>query len=202
MDTLGKIVDDASASLRQAADIAEQVVREGKTQLCQSEQLDKVVESVNNAERTLQQLQGALQTIQSKAKAINAIVTKLKLLSLNASIEAARAGLHGKGFAVVAEEVGRLAQSSGEASREIEGLLNASQQRVTASLVVASSKASESETICRDFVSGLTGLVQFSESVMAAIANAESACDEVRINLDIKNSEEKAKTYSPPTDLR
>jgi len=40
---------------------------------------------------------------------MNDIVFQTKLLSFNASVEAARAGIHGKGFAVVADEVGNLA---------------------------------------------------------------------------------------------
>src|SRR5690606_27092464 len=48
----------------------------------------------------------------------------------NASVEAARAGEHGKGFAVVAEEVGNLAQMSGNAAKEIGSLLEQSVHKV------------------------------------------------------------------------
>lgn len=64
--------------------------------------------------------------ISDKTKVINDIVFQTKLLSFNASVEAARAGEQGKGFAVVAEEVGNLAQMSGNAANEIKGLLEAS----------------------------------------------------------------------------
>ena len=64
--------------------------------------------------------------IGSKTKIINDIVFQTKLLSFNASVEAARAGEHGRGFAVVAEEVGSLAQMSGNAAREISDLLSSS----------------------------------------------------------------------------
>ena len=64
--------------------------------------------------------------IGEKTKVINEIVFQTKLLSFNASVEAARAGEHGKGFAVVAEEVGNLAQMSGNASKEISAMLDES----------------------------------------------------------------------------
>jgi len=54
---------------------------------------------------------------------LNEITEQTNLLSLNASIEAARAGDAGKGFAVVAEEVKILANSSKEFTKQIDGLL-------------------------------------------------------------------------------
>lgn len=68
--------------------------------------------------------------IGNKTKVINDIVFQTKLLSFNASVEAARAGDNGKGFAVVAEEVGNLAQMSGNAAKEITAMLDSSIKKV------------------------------------------------------------------------
>ena len=68
--------------------------------------------------------------IGNKTAVINDIVFQTKLLSFNASVEAARAGEHGKGFAVVAEEVGNLAQMSGNAAKEIAQMLEESIAKV------------------------------------------------------------------------
>jgi len=61
---------------------------------------------------------------------INDIVFQTKLLSFNASVEAARAGEEGKGFAVVAQEVGNLAEMSGNAALEISNMLEKSVRKV------------------------------------------------------------------------
>jgi len=72
----------------------------------------------------------AIEKIAEKTKLINEIVFQTKLLSFNASVEAARAGDQGKGFAVVAEEVGKLAQMSGNVSNEIAMIVDSSLKTV------------------------------------------------------------------------
>jgi methyl-accepting chemotaxis protein len=93
----------------------------------------------------------------TKIKVINDIVFQTKLLSFNASVEAARAGDQGKGFAVVAEEVGNLAQMSGQSAQEITGMLDHSMKTVDSIIENTKNKMSkiigDSQVAIKDSVS-------------------------------------------------
>lgn len=69
------------------------------------------------------QVQEAIRQIKSRAKGLEQTATMEKMLSLNAAIEAGRAGKAGVGFAVVAEEIGRMANESAAIYREIQDLV-------------------------------------------------------------------------------
>lgn len=99
-----------------------------------SESNQTIATQVQNSNKRIQEIVNVISEIGDKTKVINDIVFQTKLLSFNASVEAARAGEHGKGFAVVAEEVGKLAQMSGNASEEISKMLDKGIERARATV--------------------------------------------------------------------
>ena len=88
------------------------------------------VQAIESSQTELTEMKELMKEISAKTQIINEIVSETRLLSFNASIEAARAGVHGRGFAVVAEEVGKLAIISGKASQDIRLLLDNSTKKV------------------------------------------------------------------------
>lgn len=80
--------------------------------------------------KAMQEIESASKEIENIINAIDDIATQTNLLSLNAAIEAARAGDAGKGFAVVAGEVGNLANESAEAVKNTAALISKTIQAV------------------------------------------------------------------------
>lgn len=91
---------------------------------------DSILTQMQNSNKEFEGIVKIISEIGNKTTVINEIVFQTKLLSFNASVEAARAGEHGKGFAVVAEEVGNLAQMSGNAAKDITDMLSDSIRKV------------------------------------------------------------------------
>lgn len=101
-------------------------------------QLTKTINQVNQHSASINQL----------VDLIKGIAEQTKLLSLNASIEAARAGDAGKGFSIVADEVGILAERSSLATKEITDTID-NMQKVT------SNAANEFQDIAKKLRSNL-----------------------------------------------
>ncbi len=85
-----------------------------------SESNDQTMNSVVKIAKQTDTTNQAAQEIQKAVGLIQAIAEETDLLSLNASIEAARAGDSGRGFSVVAEEIRKLAEQSRASASEIE----------------------------------------------------------------------------------
>ncbi len=84
---------------------------------------NKITEILSVLEEAIRESESVNQ-VNSLTNDILTIASQTNLLSLNASIEAARAGKAGKGFAVVASEISQLATASQEAANRIQSINN------------------------------------------------------------------------------
>lgn len=84
-----------------------------------SQYIQALPELIEQEKRTTDQIQQQISMFGEDLDKIKTIAFQTKILSLNAAIEAARAGKHGKGFSVVAQEVRHLAEDSRNAASQI-----------------------------------------------------------------------------------
>lgn len=108
-------------------------------------------EYMNQMLTSMEAVKSSTDAIGHVIELIHNISSKTKLLSLNASIEAARAGDAGKGFAVVAEQVGNLASQSAAAVQQTVDLITTNHEKVKESTEIAS-KTAESFSFIQDSI--------------------------------------------------
>lgn len=90
--------------------------------------MDEIREQIQETSKRIKRLGESSQEIGEIVQLITGITEQTNVLALNAAIQAASAGEAGRGFAVVAEEVQRLAERSGEATKHITEIVKSIQQ--------------------------------------------------------------------------
>ena len=141
MDDLSKkigVVSDNAGKIANVADTTKQIVSNGLETIQELKDKAKATTKVTaEVISNIQDLEEASQSIAKIIGAINDIADETSLLSLNASIEAARAGDAGRGFAVVADSIRKLAEQSLNSVNEIKGIVGKIQKQTADTVEVA-----------------------------------------------------------------
>ena len=124
-------MEEITGTVRQSADAARQAatLAEDASQVTRgsSRAVETVVDSMQQIDRSAHRIGEIIEVIDS-------IAFQTNILSLNAAVEAARAGAHGSGFAVVAAEVRALARRTAGAAKEVRELIDESGRTVEAGM--------------------------------------------------------------------
>jgi methyl-accepting chemotaxis protein len=162
-----QLSDTKAKQVAEQASQASQISMAGKRASEEAvEGMKKINEEMVYVADSIIRLSEQTQNIGEIIGAVNDITDQSNLLSVNAAIEAAKAGEYGKGFAVVAQEVKSLAEQSKEATSQVRAILN-DIQKATSAAVMATERGSKAVKAGMDLTTEAGETIATLETTMA-----------------------------------
>lgn len=160
----------------------------GKMVVSAGQKINDINSLAKDGESTLSKLNESMQAVLQSSTSmtsiieiINEISDRINLLSLNAAIEAARAGDAGRGFAVVAEEVGKLADRTGSSIREISELVETNNRQIHQGI----DQLLATTSVIDGIISGISGMNSHMTGLQGGMAAQTESNDTVQRQLGV-----------------
>jgi twitching motility protein PilJ len=200
----GQSVAEMTVSMHQVSKSASDSAAVAKTSLAAAEKgshavqnairgMNDIREQIQETSKRIKRLGESSQEIGEIVQLISDITEQTNVLALNAAIQAASAGEAGRGFTVVAEEVQRLAERSGEATRHIGAIVKSIQrdtqdaveamERSTRGVVDGTKTADEAGDALRDIEQISTRLAELIGAISNSTQQHAGAAAKVAANM-------------------
>ncbi len=158
------------------------------------ENMNNILERSNTTENMLSQVENTVSNIKEQSDRIHEaveiivdIADKINLLSLNASIEAARAGDSGRGFAVVADEIGKLAMQTADSITEIKTVLSLNSQATDEGVSVIKNTAGNIKSMLGDMYEISNKIENLQQSILNEESHIIKVIEAMKKNMDMAN---------------
>ncbi|WP_160061109.1 methyl-accepting chemotaxis protein [Psychromonas sp. L1A2] len=207
LDSMSNSIDAVVETVRQTEDNSKATVelsqRGRNAVLNVATEIEKIATTVNATVAQINILQQRTREIGEIINVIRSISDQTNLLALNAAIEAARAGETGRGFAVVADEVRQLAIRTGDATGEIEAMINQVQVDTQASVTAMETTVPQVEkglTLTHQANELLSDIQRQADDSLIKVLEVVSATNEqVATIYDVSNGMEEISVMSKET---
>ncbi len=154
--------------------------------------MEKIRETIQDTSKRIKRLGESSQEIGDIVGLITEIADQTNILALNAAIQASTAGDAGRGFAVVADEVQRLAERAGNATKQIEGLVNTIQadtNEAVKSMEISTAGVVEGASMAEDAGEALKEIEDVSTTLSRLIKRiSDSTKEQSKVALSVSES--------------
>lgn len=189
MSKVSKNASDSADVARNSVNIAH---KGGETVRKTISGMESIREQIQETSKRIKRLGESSQEIGDIVNLITEISDQTNILALNAAIQASMAGEAGRGFAVVADEVQRLAERTGDATKQIEALVKTIQtdtNEAISSMEQSTSNVVEGANLAEDAGSALDKIETVSTNLAQRILQISNATQKhAKDSVDITES--------------
>lgn len=176
---------EVRAGAEEVSDLAAEIERQAREKRAEIARartmLIEIRQSVDRAADEVRELNATAESINRFVGIVSRIAEQTNLLSLNAAIEAARAGSAGRGFAVVADEVRKLADQAQAAADDVVQLTAVVTRRVTTTataMETGAGRVAEIESLSAGIDGALESIGHSAEQTRAAATGLGEVADQ------------------------
>ncbi len=164
-----QLATEKSRGVSESAQKAVQTARQGSAAVKEAvEGVNRIKTMMDSVAETIVKLSDQTQTIGEIITTVNDLAQQSNLLSVNAAIEASKAGEQGKGFAVVAQEIKSLADQSKQATEQVRAILTDIQKATSAAVMAAEQVSKAVESGVQQTTDSGESIKRLSESIVEA----------------------------------
>ena len=190
--TIQRMAENAEAATQASHKATQAAVKGGSSVTETMQGMQRIRAAVQSTAKKIKGLGERSLEIGAIIEVINEISTQTNLLALNAAIEAARAGEQGKGFAVVADEVRKLAERAGRATKDITGLIKGIQVETSEAVTVmeeGTHEVEEGSRLADQAGTSLREIEQIVKQAASLVTNiTQAAGDQVKVTESVVRS--------------